>query len=258
VAKDLPDKIVVDTRVELTPKQVKLYKQAIQSTEYKKLVDELDAKGVRRSQAQILTVLTKLRNICNHPILLTDGWKPPEADCDESGKLAHLRELMEEIIEGDHRALLFSQSTRVLDILEHLFKEWRVRSLRIDGGTPATQRSQLADEFNSNSAVNCFLLSTKAAGTGLNLIGADTVIFYDHDWNPANDNQAMDRAYRIGQTRNVTVYRLIAKGTIEEKILERQRMKQTLADEVIGSDEEGFKDLDKEELLDLFRLDEDD
>ena len=257
VAKDLPDKIVVDTRVELTPKQVKLYKQTIQSKEYKKLVDELDAKGVRRSQAQILTVLTKLRNICNHPILLTDGWKPPEADCDESGKLAHLRELMEEIIEGDHRALLFSQSTRVLDIIEHLFKEWQVRSLRIDGGTPATQRSQLADEFNSNTDMNCFLLSTKAAGTGLNLIGADTVIFYDHDWNPANDNQAMDRAYRIGQTRNVTVYRLIAKGTIEEKILERQRMKQTLADEVIGSDEEGFKDLDKEELLDLFRLDED-
>jgi SNF2 family DNA or RNA helicase len=163
---------------------------------------------------------------------------------------------MEEIVEADHRTLLFSQSTRVLDIVEHHFARWGVTSLRIDGSTAATQRAKMADEFNQNERIHCFLLSTKAAGTGLNLIGADTVIFYDHDWNPANDSQAMDRAYRIGQTRNVTIYRLISKGTIEEKILERQKLKQTLADVVIGSDELGFKDLSKEELLDLFRLDE--
>ncbi len=91
---------------------------------------------------------------------------------------------------------------------------------------------------------------------GLNLTGADTVIFYDHDWNPANDNQAQDRAYRIGQTRTVTVYKLVSVGTIEEKIIERQQLKQTLADEVIGSDEEGFKDLTKEQLLSLFEFQE--
>jgi SNF2 family DNA or RNA helicase len=102
------------------------------------------------------------------------------------------------------------------------------------------------------------LISTKAGGTGLNLTGADTVIFYDHDWNPANDMQAQDRAYRIGQTRPVTVYKLISKGTIEEKIIERQAIKKTLADEIVGADEQGFKDLTKEELLALFRLDEDD
>lgn len=257
VAKDLPDKIIVDTRVELTSRQVKLYKQAISGTEYKKLVAELNSKGVGRSQPHILAVLTKLRNICNHPLLLSDGWEPSDAEMTDSGKLSHLQELMEEIMEADHRALLFSQSTRVLDILEHHFAEWGVQSLRIDGSTAPTRRAALAQEFNDNGDIHCFLLSTKAAGTGLNLTGADTVIFYDHDWNPANDNQAMDRAYRIGQTRNVTVYRLISKGTIEEKILERQKQKQTLADVVIGSDELGFKDLSKDELLDLFRLDED-
>jgi TATA-binding protein-associated factor len=99
------------------------------------------------------------------------------------------------------------------------------------------------------------LISTKAGREGLNLVGADTVIFYDHDWNPANDLQAQDRAYRIGQTKNVTVYRLICKGTIEEKIIARQAVKQSLADELIGSDEEGFKSLTKEELLALFTLD---
>lgn len=258
VAKDLPDKIIVDTRVELKSKQVKLYKQAISGTEYRKLVDELNSKGVGRSQPHILAVLTKLRNICNHPLLLADDCEPSDAQIEDSGKLDHLQELMEEIVEAEHRALLFSQSTRVLDIVEHHFAEWGVRSLRIDGSTSPIQRAALAQEFNSNAEIHCFLLSTKAAGTGLNLTGADTVIFYDHDWNPANDNQAMDRAYRIGQTRNVTIYRLISKGTIEEKILERQKQKQTLADVVIGSDELGFKDLTKEELLDLFRLEEPD
>jgi SNF2 family DNA or RNA helicase len=256
VAKDLPDKLIVDTRLELTPQQVRLYKQAVSSTEYKKLVEELDVKGVGPSQPHILAVLTKLRNICNHPVLLQENCRPSQAGVKDSGKLDHLEELMREVVDCDHRALLFSQSTRVLDIAAHHFVRWGVRSLRIDGSTTANQRARLADEFNSKNEIHCFLLSTKAAGTGLNLVGADTVIFYDHDWNPANDNQAMDRAYRIGQTRNVTVYRLISKGTIEEKILERQKQKQTLADVVIGRDELGFKNLTKEELLDLFRFDE--
>ena len=95
-----------------------------------------------------------------------------------------------------------------------------------------------------------------AGNTGINLTSADTVIFYDHDWNPANDNQAMDRAHRIGQTKQVTVYKLISKGTIEERIIARQKIKQTLADEVIGTDTAGFKNLTKEELLSLFSLDE--
>ena len=99
------------------------------------------------------------------------------------------------------------------------FRQWQFSFIRLDGTTPPAIRPDLVREFNGNPAIQCFLISTKAGGTGLNLTGADTVIFYDHDWNPANDSQAQDRAYRIGQTKPVTVYRLISQGTIEEKIL---------------------------------------
>jgi helicase SWR1 len=173
----------------------------------------------------------------------------------DSGKLDLLQELIEEVVDGGHRALIFSQSTRVLDLIAHWFGQWGVTSLRIDGSTPALDRAKLTDTFNADASIDAFLLSTRAAGTGLNLVGADTVIFYDHDWNPANDAQAMDRAYRIGQTRNVTVYKLVSRGTLEEKILARQSEKLSLAEGVIGADAAGFKDLSRDELLDLFTLD---
>jgi superfamily II DNA or RNA helicase len=255
VAKDLPSKTIVPQLVELTPKQVALYKAVVNSPEYRKLVESIDEKGVRRSSTLILAAFAKLRNICNHPVL-ADGRGSAVARADESGKLDALQELMEEVIEGQHRALLFCQSTQMLDIIQRMFDHWKVRTLRLDGSTPPNQRQSLVDQFNGSPEIHCFLISTKAGGTGLNLTGADTVIFYDHDWNPANDNQAQDRAYRIGQTKPVTVYKLISQGTIEEKIIERQRLKQTLADEIIGDDEAGFKDLTKEELLALFKLDD--
>ena len=258
VAKDLPKKIVVDRKVELTPVQVALYKEVLKSEEYNRLLDEVDTKGVQRASVLILSMFTKLRAICNHPALASKQLGGDSLKCDDSGKLDCLEELTEEIIEGEHRALLFCQSTQMLDIIEHFFEKWEVTFLRLDGGTPPPRRLDLVNEFNGNEEIKSFLISTKAGGTGLNLTGADTVIFYDHDWNPANDNQAQDRAHRIGQTKPVTVYKLISKGTIEEKILERQAIKQTLADEIIGADEQGFKDLTKEELLSLFRLDESD
>ncbi len=177
----------------------------------------------------------------------------------ESGKLEHLWELIEEINEGEHRALIFCQSTQMLDIIEHHLtldlKAHNKTLLRLDGNTAQEKRGTLVDQFNNDQSIAIFLISTKAGGTGLNLTGADTVIFCDHDWNPANDNQAQDRAHRIGQTKPVTIYKLISKGTIEEKIIQRQALKQTLADEIIGADEQGFKDLSPEELLGLFKLD---
>ena len=256
VAKDLPPKIIIDQRVELTPKQVALYKQVSEGPEFKRMVEEVDQKGVGRSQVLILAALTKLRVICNHPVLAQGNHSSADVRYDDSGKLESLKELIEEIVEGEHRTLLFSQSTKMLDIIERFFKKWKVNSIRLDGSTPPNTRTALVDEFNSNSSIHCFLISTKAGGTGLNLTGADTVVFYDHDWNPANDLQAQDRAYRIGQTKPVTVYKLISKGTIEEKIIERQAIKKMLADEIIGPDEQGFKDVTKEELLALFKLDE--
>jgi len=170
----------------------------------------------------------------------------------DSGKLASLEELLEEVADGDHRALIFCQSTEMLDVIQAHLPDWGHTHLRLDGSTPGPKRQILVDTFNSGDA-RCFLISTLAGGTGLNLTGADTVIFYDHDWNPANDRQAEDRAYRIGQTRNVTVYKLITEGTIEEKIIERQERKMALAESVIGVDEQGFKDITKEELLELFK-----
>jgi SNF2 family DNA or RNA helicase len=259
VATDLPPKIVVDLKVELTPRQVALYKQVLASAECEKLIEEIKQNGARRSKVLALAAYTKLRAICNHPVLADHGETSRTVVFSESGKMDRLGELVEEIVEGEHRALLFSQSTRVLDMIENylggVFKNRNNIFIRLDGSTPGTTRSELVERYNSDSSIVFFLISTRAGGTGLNLTGADTVIFYDHDWNPANDNQAQDRAHRIGQTKPVTVYRLITKGTIEEKIIERQATKQTLADEIIGTDEQGFKELTSEELVSLFTLD---
>jgi SNF2 family DNA or RNA helicase len=255
VAKDLPQKILVDQKIELSPLQVELYERVLASADYQRVFDEIAAKGVERSKVLILKIYTTLRAICNHPVLAREEHQGDTVNNEDSGKLECLKELMEEIRDGEHRALLFCQSTQMLDIIGDFFRQWDHPFIRLDGNTPPPVRPELVREFNANTAIRCFLISTKAGGTGLNLTGADTVIFYDHDWNPANDHQAQDRAYRIGQTKPVTVYRLISQGTIEEKILQRQELKQTLADEIIGADEEGFKDLGRDELLGLFRLD---
>ncbi len=255
VARDLPEKIIVERQVPLTPLQVTLYNSVRDSAEFHRMREEVDRNGVARSQTHIFAALTKLQNICNHPAIATGLSRFSSALPADSGKLDLLQELIEEVVDGGHRALLFSQSTRVLDLVSHWFGQWGVTSLRIDGSTPALDRAGLAERFNSDESINCFLLSTRAAGTGLNLVGADTVIFYDHDWNPANDAQAMDRAYRIGQTRNVTVYKLVSRGTLEEKILARQTEKLSLAEGVIGAEPGDFKDLSRDELFDLFTLD---
>jgi superfamily II DNA or RNA helicase len=256
VAKDLPPKILVDQKVELSALQVDLYKRVLASADYRWVMEEIEAKGIQRSKVLILKLFTTLRSICNHPILAKEEHQGDTINYEDSGKLDCLKELMEEIVDGEHRALLFCQSTQMLDIIQNFFRQWQFSFIRLDGNTPPPLRPDLVREFNGNPAIQCFLISTKAGGTGLNLTGADTVIFYDHDWNPANDSQAQDRAYRIGQTKPVTVYRLISQGTIEEKILQRQELKRILADEIIGEEQEGFNDLGKAELMSLFSLDE--
>jgi superfamily II DNA or RNA helicase len=254
---DLPPKLVVDRKVELTPRQVALYRQLLRSAEFRKMEEAIDRDGVQRAKAQVLGVYSRLQGLCGHPDLISDDQSTRGGfSYKDSGKLAHLHDLMREIITGRHRALLFSQRTQMLDIIERCFAAWKIRSLRIDGSTSPAKRAELVREYTESKHIHCFLLSTKAAGVGINLVSADTVIFYDHDWNPANDSQAADRAYRIGQSKTVTVYRLISKGTIEEKVLERQETKRQVAEDVIGEDAEGFKDVTKDELMSLFRLDE--
>jgi len=261
VAKDLPAKIEQTIPCRLTPDQVALYRQYGQSDEAQSAVQAYERHGAG-AQAQVLAALTHLRKICNHPDLmyLTKEIKkgkrivPLPGYENRSGKIPALCDLLDQCRSGGHRALIFCQHTSMLDILEHLLRERRDGYLRLDGSTQATSRQGLVDRFNADDSLLAFLLSTRAGGAGLNLTGADTVIFYDHDWNPANDRQAQDRAYRIGQTRVVNVYRMVTKGTLEDKILERQARKQDLAESVVKHDESGFKNLSRDELLSLFSL----
>jgi len=162
----------------------------------------------------------------------------------DSGKFHELAPLLRRLKRDAHRCLVFTQMSKMLDVLE-LFLCWHGHSyLRLDGGTPPSDRQRLMDRFNSDTSLFCFVLSTRSGGLGVNLIGADTVIFYDSDWNPAMDAQAMDRAHRIGQTREVHIYRLICIATIEENILLKARQKQKL--ELVTITEGNF---DSEKLL---------
>jgi SNF2 family DNA or RNA helicase len=261
VASELPPKIENDIFCSLTPEQIAHYRSFADSAEAKEAVSEIAEKGDGACTA-ILAALTALRKICNHPDLMclpkNAGrqyiTEPQPGYETRSGKLEALGELLQQCREGDHRALIFCQQTTMLDLLGHFLTQNGMKYLRIDGETPGTSRQGLVEQFNNDRSYDAFLISTRAGGAGLNLTGADTVIFYDHDWNPANDQQAQDRAYRIGQKRTVNVYRLICKGTLEEKILRRQALKKMLASSIVQHDVGGVKSLSREELLSLFTL----
>ncbi|RXK36632.1 hypothetical protein M231_06095 [Tremella mesenterica] len=153
----------------------------------------------------------------------------------DSAKLARLDELLRELKAGGHRVLLYFQMTRMMDLAEEYLIYRQYKYLRLDGGSPIGERRDMVTSWQTNSDIFVFCLSTRAGGLGINLTAADTVIFYDHDWNPSNDAQAMDRAHRVGQTKQVTVYRLIARGTIEERIIRLARGKKDVQDIVVGA-----------------------
>jgi len=155
-------------------------------------------------------------------------------DC---GKLQVLDKLLRKLQTGGHRALIFTQMTKVLDILEQFLNIHGHKYLRLDGATKVEQRQILTDRFNNDPRILCFILSTRSGGLGINLTGADTVIFYDQDWNPAMDKQCQDRCHRIGQTRDVHIYRLVSEHTIEANILRKASQKQMLDDVVIQEGE---------------------
>ncbi|EJT99869.1 hypothetical protein DACRYDRAFT_81464 [Dacryopinax primogenitus] len=153
----------------------------------------------------------------------------------DSAKLARLDSLLRELKEGDHRVLIYSQMTRMIDLLEEYLIYRQYKYLRLDGTSKISDRRDMVEEWQTRSDIFVFLLSTRAGGLGINLTAADTVIFYDSDWNPSNDAQAMDRAHRLGQTKQVTVYRLIVKGTIDERIVQMARVKKDVQDIVVGN-----------------------
>ncbi|MFI5299967.1 MAG: SNF2-related protein [Polyangiales bacterium] len=246
VAKDLPEKIEIEQQVDLAVEQTKLYQQVL--TEVRaSVIGEVERVGVGKAHIQILAGLTRLRQVACDPRLLG---LPRAFGDDDSGKLMALRELIQEAYAGGHRVLVFSQFTTMLAIIKRAMDEDGVKYEYLDGSTK--DRQERVDRFQNDPTLTVFLISLKAGGMGLNLTGADTVVHFDPWWNPAVEDQATDRAHRIGQTKVVTAYKLVAKGTIEEKILELAGKKRALVETVLSEDAGGNKKLTKADIDELF------
>lgn len=245
VLRELPEKIEHVIEAELTEDQKKLYIAYLEQAKGE-IMNEIVQSGFAKSQIKILSVLTRLRQLCCHPSLFIEDYTG------ESGKLQLLKEIVQDSIEAGHRLLIFSQFTSMLAIIRKWFEQEEIDYLYLDGSTPADERMRLVRRFNNGDG-KVFLLSLKSGGTGLNLTGADTVIHYDPWWNPAVEDQATDRAYRIGQTKNVHVMKLVTHGTIEEKILSLKERKRQLVDAVIQTGETLITKLTQQDLEELFR-----
>lgn len=244
VLKELPDKLEHAVYAQMTDEQNKLY--TANTLKLQKDLEQQSDSMFKTSKIQILAELTKLRQLCCDPSLIYQNYHGGSA------KLDTCIQLIENAMAGGHKILLFSQFTSMLDVIERRLKAERILYYRLDGSTKSEQRTRLVNAFNENK-IPVFLISLKAGGTGLNLTGADIVIHYDPWWNAAAQNQATDRAHRIGQTHTVTVYKLIARHTIEEKILELQENKKTLSDQILSEKGVTASQLTKEELLQILQ-----
>ena len=249
VAKDLPDKVENIAYCEMTPEQKDFYLDVLDSTK-EELFKSIEEKGIEKSRMSIFSALLRLRQICCHPKLYD---KEDFKGGIHSGKFEALKGMLEQIISENHRILLFSQFVNMLDII----KEWLIKEgIKFEYLTGSTKnRQEVVERFNSDPTIPIFLVSLKAGGTGLNLTGADYVIHYDPWWNPAVEDQATDRAYRIGQTKKVFVYRLITKGSVEEKIQKLKQRKRNPVDSVISIDRNIGKTLTYADLEDIFSVD---
>jgi len=246
VAPELPPKSEILRMVEMEPDQRRLY-ETIRVAMAERVQQLLSNKGLRRSRIEMLDALLKLRQVCCDPQLVK---LPSARKVKHSAKLEMLMTMLPEMLEEGRRILIFSQFTSMLSLIETRLNKAQIDYTKLTGQT--RKRQQAIDAFQ-NGEVPVFLISIKAGGTGLNLTAADTVIHYDPWWNPAVENQATDRAYRIGQEKPVFVYKLICEESVEEKVLELQKKKQRLADGIYGKVEgEESKTLTADELLDLF------
>lgn len=241
VLSELPEKIEMTVFADMEEEQEKLY-LAYQQTAKDKALSIL-AEGTPRME--ILTLLMRLRQISCHPSLFDGNYKG------DSGKLQVLTDIVTTAVSSEHRILIFSQFTSMLDIIKKKLKNEGIDYFYLDGSTPSERRMEISERFNAGER-EVFLISLKAGGFGLNLTGADMVIHYDPWWNPAVTEQASDRAYRIGQTKNVQVIRLACKNTIEEKILLLAENKKKLASDVVDGEKSGLGQMSAEEILSLF------
>lgn len=280
VLSELPPKIVQDYYCNMTPLQMRLYEDF--ASEFKSNNDG-DSGNEKQGGTHVFTALSYMRRLCSHPkLVLTPEHPEYESvhtylrkqkksidDIQSSAKLVGLMSILRECGigggqtvdrgSGGHRALIFAQLKDMLDLVENdLFRVHMpgVTYLRLDGSVEATKRQPIVTRFNADPTIDCLLLTTHVGGLGLNLTGADTVIFLEHDWNPTKDLQAMDRAHRMGQKRTVNVYRLITRGTLEEKIMSIQRFKTHIANTVVNRDNSNLQSMNTEQLLDLFKVEE--
>ncbi|WP_218079318.1 DEAD/DEAH box helicase [Anthocerotibacter panamensis] len=247
VEKDLPSKTDILSFCSLNPTQQAVYLKTLEQCRTQ-IFGEVASHGVGGAQMSILAALLKLRQICCDPRLIQEDQYIPE----DSAKLQQLLELLETILEEGHRVLIFSQFVTMLSLIKRALDQNCITYEYLDGGTPALERRERVERFNTNARIQTFLISLKAGGTGLNLTGADYVIHFDPWWNPAVEAQATDRAYRIGQTRPVFNYKLITRGTIEEKVLQLQRDKAELANQMLSTDSVFLKSLSRQDLEFLF------
>ncbi|XP_075699360.1 TATA-binding protein-associated factor 172 isoform X4 [Rhinoderma darwinii] len=296
VLQDLPPKIIQDYYCSLSPLQVQLYedfaksraKTDVDETVSATSLSEESEKPKLKATGHVFQALQYLRKLCNHPALVLTTQHPEHKkvtdqlatqnstlrDIQHAPKLSALKQLLldcglgnagtpesgTEAVVAQHRVLIFCQLKSMLDIVEHdLLKPHlpSVTYLRLDGSIPAGQRHSIVSRFNNDPSIDVLLLTTHVGGLGLNLTGADTVVFVEHDWNPMRDLQAMDRAHRIGQKRVVNVYRLITRGTLEEKIMGLQKFKMSIANTVISQENSSLQSMGTDQLLDLFTLDKD-
>lgn len=250
VIKSLPEKIENKIYIDLPDKQKKLYLKVLNDT--KREMDEMiKSGGFQKSRMKILQLLTKLRQICIDPNVMYENYDG------ESIKIEELLRIVNESIENNHKILIFSSFKRVLENVSREFTKNNISYYMIDGSVKSKDRMSMVERFNEDDT-DCFLITLKSGGTGLNLVGADTVIHLDIWWNPQVENQATDRAHRIGQTKNVSVVKLITKGTIEEKIIELQEKKKILSENLIEgkNDSESLASLTEKDIINLLSVGE--
>ncbi len=244
VLKELPDKTETTMYAQLEGEQKKLYEANVALIK-KEINEKMNQTGFNKNRMMILSMLTRLRQICCDPSLYYDNYNS------ESAKLDMCLDLIDNTIDSGHKILLFSQFTSMLAIIKNKLIEKGISFYLLEGATKKEDRKRFVDDFNSDDT-KVFLISLKAGGTGLNLTSADVVIHYDPWWNVSAQNQATDRTHRIGQKEHVQVYKLIAKNTIEEKILKLQDAKAQLANSIIVEDDGIITKMSQQEILDLF------
>jgi len=244
VLTDLPDKLEENVYARLEGEQQKLYDAHLQRM--RMMLDKTSEEEFKNSKIQILAELTKLRQLCCDPSLIFEGYQ------ENSAKMDMCMDLVRNAMNGGHKLLLFSQFTSMLDLIRAALEKEGIGYYLLTGSTPKEKRLQMVERFNQDDTP-VFCISLKAGGTGLNLTAADIVIHYDPWWNLAVQNQATDRAHRIGQKNIVNVYKLIVKGTIEDNIMKLQEKKKELAEQVLGGDGMGSGSFTREELMELLQ-----